>query len=93
MGSRFFGGPTMLTAMTEEDWTIVLRVFAARRMAGSTLPFPEKYVGGLSVGRNATPSTGVGGLFYPARLILGYCAGLSVELTVARGPRSYYCWM
>src|SRR5690349_7987660 len=31
MGSRFFGGPTMLTAMTEEDWTIVLRVFAASR--------------------------------------------------------------
>ena len=27
----FFGGPTMLTAMTEEDWTIVLRVFAASR--------------------------------------------------------------
>jgi hypothetical protein len=31
MGSRFFGGPTMLTAMTEEDWAIVLRVFAASR--------------------------------------------------------------
>src|SRR5271165_1869416 len=29
MGSRFVGGPTMLTAMTEADWTIVLRVFAA----------------------------------------------------------------
>ena len=28
-----FGGPTMLTAMTEEDWTIVLRVFAASRVA------------------------------------------------------------
>src|SRR4029078_6363123 len=31
MGGRFFGGATMLTAMTEEDWTIVLRVFAASR--------------------------------------------------------------
>src|SRR6516165_127077 len=28
MGGRF-GGPTMLTTMTEEDWTIVLRVFEA----------------------------------------------------------------
>src|SRR5579864_1570486 len=30
MGGRF-GGPTMLTTMTEEDWTIVLRVFEASR--------------------------------------------------------------
>jgi transposase len=30
-GQSVFGGPTMLTAMTEEDWTIVLRVFAASR--------------------------------------------------------------
>jgi transposase len=29
MGGRFFGGPTMLTTMTEEDWTIVLKVFEA----------------------------------------------------------------
>ena len=29
MGGRLFGGPTMLTAMTEEDWTIVLKVFDA----------------------------------------------------------------
>src|SRR5215470_8520573 len=34
MGSRIFGGPTMLTAMTEEDWTIVLRVFASRARRG-----------------------------------------------------------
>ena len=26
-----FGGPTMLTTMTEEDWTIVLKVFEASR--------------------------------------------------------------
>jgi hypothetical protein len=32
-GQSVFGGPTMLTAMTEEDWTIVLRVFAARAHA------------------------------------------------------------
>ena len=25
MGGRFLGGPTMLTTMTEEDWTIVLK--------------------------------------------------------------------
>jgi len=31
MGGRFFGGPTMLTTMTEEDWTIVLKVFEASR--------------------------------------------------------------
>src|ERR1700693_5010675 len=31
MGSRFFGGPTMLTAMTEEDWTSVVQVFEASR--------------------------------------------------------------
>jgi len=31
MGGRFFGGPTMLTIMTEEDWTIVLKVFEASR--------------------------------------------------------------
>src|ERR1700688_1991723 len=31
MGSLFVGGPTMLTAMTEADWVIVLRVFAASR--------------------------------------------------------------
>src|ERR1039457_3336933 len=30
-GGRFFGGPTMLTTMTEEDWTIVLKVFEASR--------------------------------------------------------------
>src|SRR6516165_9342020 len=30
MGGRF-GGPTMLTTMTAEDWTIVLRVFEASR--------------------------------------------------------------
>jgi transposase len=30
MGSRF-GGLTMLTTMTEEDWTIVLKVFEASR--------------------------------------------------------------
>src|SRR6476661_2416750 len=28
------GGPTMLTAMTEEDWTIVLQVFDASRSRG-----------------------------------------------------------
>jgi hypothetical protein len=31
MGGRFFGGPTMLTTMTEEDWTIALKVFEASR--------------------------------------------------------------
>src|SRR5450830_2188431 len=31
MGGRFSGGPTMLTTMTEEDWTIVLKVFEASR--------------------------------------------------------------
>ena len=31
MGGRFFGGPTMLTAMTEDDWAIVLQVFRAVR--------------------------------------------------------------
>src|ERR1035438_1029277 len=31
MDGRFFGGPTMLTTMTEEDWTIVLKVFEASR--------------------------------------------------------------
>jgi hypothetical protein len=31
MGGRFFGGLTMLTTMTEEDWTIILRVFEASR--------------------------------------------------------------
>jgi len=31
MGGRFFGGPTMLTAMTEDDWAIVLHVFRAVR--------------------------------------------------------------
>jgi Putative transposase of IS4/5 family (DUF4096) len=34
MGSRFFEGPTMLTAMTEEDWTIVLRFAASRSRRG-----------------------------------------------------------
>ena len=64
-------------------------------MAGSSR-FPEKYVRGLGVGRNATPSTAL--FLYPARLILGYGAGLSVELNggstvTGGGPRSYYCWM
>jgi hypothetical protein len=31
MDGRFFGGPTMLTTKTEEDWTIVLKVFEASR--------------------------------------------------------------
>src|SRR4249919_646547 len=31
MGGRFFGGPTMLTAMTEDDWAIVLQVSQAVR--------------------------------------------------------------
>src|ERR1035437_4865835 len=31
MSGWFFGGPTMLTTMTEEDWTIVLKVFEASR--------------------------------------------------------------
>jgi transposase len=31
MGGRFLGGPTMLTTMTEEDWTIVLKLFEASR--------------------------------------------------------------
>jgi transposase len=31
MGGRFFGGPTILTTMMEEDWTIILRVFEASR--------------------------------------------------------------
>src|ERR1700683_1875370 len=31
MGSRFVGGPTMLTAMTDADCVIVLQVFAASR--------------------------------------------------------------
>ena len=30
-GGRFFGGPTMLTTTTEEDWTIVLKLFKASR--------------------------------------------------------------
>jgi transposase len=30
-GRSAFGGPTMLTAMTEEDWTVVLGVFEASR--------------------------------------------------------------
>src|SRR5208337_5310055 len=30
-GQSVFGGPTMLTSMTEEDWTIVLKVFEASR--------------------------------------------------------------
>ena len=36
MGGRFFGGPTMLTAMTEDDWAIVLQVFRAVRSAVAT---------------------------------------------------------
>src|SRR5271163_1378241 len=30
-GQSVFGGPTMLTTMTEEDWTIALKVFEASR--------------------------------------------------------------
>ena len=30
-GRSVFGGPTLLTTMTEEDWTIVLKLFAASR--------------------------------------------------------------
>src|SRR6516225_11381875 len=30
-GCSNFGGPTMLTTMTEDDWTIVLQVFGASR--------------------------------------------------------------
>src|SRR5271165_6879838 len=30
-GRSVFGGPTMLTTMTEEDWTIVLKLFEASR--------------------------------------------------------------
>src|SRR5277367_5676976 len=30
-GRSVFGGPTMLTTMTEEDWTIALKVFEASR--------------------------------------------------------------
>jgi transposase len=30
-GWSVFGGPTMLTTMTEEDWTIILRVFEVSR--------------------------------------------------------------
>ena len=46
-----------ISAGLNRDWPIPGVVNIAK--------FPEKYVGGLSIGRNATPSTGVAGFFRP----------------------------
>ena len=45
----------MLTAMTEEDWTIVLRVFAASRSRRGDVA-PSFYPAAIGVWRSTLPS-------------------------------------
>lgn len=48
MGSRFLGGPTILTTMTKEDWTIVLKLFeASRSQRGDKGRDDRKFLGAL----------------------------------------------
>src|SRR5665811_906288 len=55
MGGRFSGGPTMLTTMTEEDWTIVLNQALGRSRGGfSTKIHLKTDFGGLPIAFHLT---------------------------------------
>jgi len=76
MGGRFFGGPTMLTAMTEDDWAIVLQVFrAVRSHRGDKGRDDRKFLGGAALFYGpqhhlARPSGGVRPLEFDLETVL-----------------------